>query len=102
MRAGEGPGIEPFRPNRGPLQLSKNLIIENLAKVLEVAPETIDTVADTAVVGEGAETGNVWRPWSDEEALQAIGALESFAVLPSRRKHMGIAESGVQRIACQS
>lgn len=71
--AGEGPGIEPFRPNRGPLKLSTNLIIENLAKVLEVAPETIDTVADTAVVDEGATTGNHWRPWTAEEAQAAIG-----------------------------
>ncbi|CAL8464277.1 g3812 [Coccomyxa elongata] len=69
---GEGPGIEPFRPNRGPLKLSTNLIIENLAKVLEVAPETIDTVADTAVVEEGATTGNQWRPWTAEEAQAAI------------------------------
>lgn len=71
---GEGPGIEPFRPNRGPLQLSKNLIIENLAKVLEVAPETVDTIADVAPVAEGATSGNAWRRWTADEAQQTIGA----------------------------
>ena len=75
--SGEGPGIEPFRPNRGPLKLSTNLIIENLARVLEVAPETIDTVADTAVVEEGSTTGDHWRPWTAEEAQAAIGRLPS-------------------------
>ena len=67
--------MEPFKPNRGPLKLSENMIIENLAKVLDIATETVDSIADVSHDEEHAEPPNDWRIWSADEAQEAFGAL---------------------------
>ena len=72
--AGRGLGMEPFKPNRGPLKLSENMIIENLAKVLDIATETVDSIADVSEDLAGADSPNEWRAWSGEETQAAIGA----------------------------
>ena len=74
MSAGRGLGMEPFKPNRGPLKLSENMIIENLAKVLDIATETVDSIADVSDDMQHAEAPNDWRPWSADEAQEAFGA----------------------------
>ena len=74
LAAGRGLGVEPFKPNRGPLKLSENMIIENLAKVLDIATETVDSIADVSEDPAGADSPNEWRAWSAEEAQAAIGA----------------------------
>ena len=66
--------MEPFKPNRGPLKLSENMIIENLAKVLDIATETVDSIADVSEDLAGADSPNDWRAWSAEETQAAIGA----------------------------
>ncbi len=48
--------MEPFKPNRGPLKLSENMIIENLAKVLDIATETVDSIADVTEDLAGADS----------------------------------------------
>ena len=79
-RAGEGLGVEPFRPNRGPLKLSPNMIIENLAKVLDISADTVDSIADfedAAAAGEpeqAAAAGAGLRVWTVEEAAAAAGS----------------------------
>lgn len=78
LYAGKGPGIEAFQPNRGPLKLSQNMIIENLAKVLDIAPETVDTIADADAGADAADSGNRWRPWTVEEAAKAVGEMSPF------------------------
>ena len=65
--------MEPFKPNRGPLKLSENMIIENLAKVLDMSTETVDSIADISEEQRDAESPNDWRVWSAEEAQAAIG-----------------------------
>ena len=71
--AGRGLGMEPFKPNRGPLKLSENMIIDNLAKVLDISTETVDSIADISDEQRNAESPNDWRVWSAEEAQAAIG-----------------------------
>ena len=66
--------MEPFKPNRGPLKLSENMIIENLAKVLDIATETVDSIADVSKDLADADSPNDWRAWSAEETQAAIGA----------------------------
>ena len=66
--------MEPFKPNRGPLKLSENMIIENLAKVLDIATETVDSIADVSEDLAHADLPNDWRTWSAEETQAAIGA----------------------------
>ncbi len=66
--------MEPFKPNRGPLKLSENMIIENLAKVLDIATETVDSIADVSNNEEHAELPNDWRTWSADETQEAFGA----------------------------
>lgn len=73
--------MEPFKPNRGPLKLSENMIIENLAKVLDIATETVDSIADVTEDLAGADSPNDWRAWSAEETQAAIGAQQSFTNL---------------------
>ena len=65
--------MEPFKPNRGPLKLSENMIIENLARVLDIATETVDSIADVSDSQQGAESPNDWRRWSADEAQTAFG-----------------------------
>ena len=72
--AGRGLGMEPFKPNRGPLKLSENMIIDNLAKVLDIATETVDSIADVSEDPAGADPPNDWRAWSAKETQAAIGA----------------------------
>ncbi|CAL5220498.1 g2527 [Coccomyxa viridis] len=69
---GRGLGMEPFKPNRGPLKLSENMIIENLAKVLDIATETVDSIADVSNNEEHAELPNDWRTWSADETQEAF------------------------------
>lgn len=66
--------MEPFKPNRGPLKLSENMIIDNLARVLDIATETVDSIADVSNEGEAASPPNDWRTWSADEAQEAFGA----------------------------
>ena len=66
--------MEPFKPNRGPLKLSENMVIENLAKVLDIATETVDSIADVSNYEETAVPPNDWRTWSADEAQEAFGA----------------------------
>lgn len=57
---GEGFGIEKFKPQRGPLQISKNLKIPNIAKVLLREGEN----SDGYVVYEEADPGSPqWQAW---------------------------------------
>ena len=69
-RAGAGPGIERFVPRRGKLEISKNMVIENLACVLDLPPETLEAVAGTPAAAAGADAAaarTAWRPWTVEE-----------------------------------
>ena len=69
-RAGAGPGIERFVPRRGKLEISKNMVIENLACVLDLPPETLEAVAGTPAAEAGADAAaarTAWRPWTVEE-----------------------------------
>ena len=50
------------------------MIIENLAKVLDIATETVDSIADVSEDLAGADSPNDWRAWSAEETQAAIGA----------------------------
>lgn len=54
------------------------MIIENLAKVLDIAPETVDTIADADAGADAADSGNRWRPWTVEEAAKAVGEMSPF------------------------
>ena len=69
--------MEPFRPNRGPLKLSANMVIENLARVLDINPEAVASIADFEEqqpgggAAEPSQSG--WRMWSEEEAQAAAG-----------------------------
>ena len=81
MIAARGLGMEPFKPNRGPLKLSENMIIENLARVLDMSTQTVDSIADVSDVQRGAESPNEWRAWSAEEAQAAIGSLGANIII---------------------
>ena len=71
---GEGKGIEPFRPQRGPLQISNNLRIPNLAKVLQGVGES---AADFVAFIRGSRQGKTaWRRWTAEERTAAEDAGE--------------------------
>ena len=61
---GEGYGIQPFKPQRGPLQISSNLKIPNLAKVLQRMGEHAEDFVQTI---PQQEKQNEWQPWSREE-----------------------------------
>ncbi|KAK9837254.1 hypothetical protein WJX81_002082 [Elliptochloris bilobata] len=64
---GVGPGIERFRPRRGKLEISKNMVIENLACVLDLPPETLEAVAGTPAADAAADAAaarTAWRPWT--------------------------------------
>jgi hypothetical protein len=68
--AGAGPGIERFVPRRGKLEISRNLVVENLATVLDLPPQTLEAVAGAAAAGDAADAAagrTAWRPWSIEE-----------------------------------
>ena len=69
--------MEPFRPNRGPLKLSANMVIENLARVLDINPEAVASIADfeEQQPGSGAAepSHSGWRMWSEGEAQAAAG-----------------------------
>ena len=77
--------MEPFRPNRGPLKLSANMVIENLARVLDINPETVASIADfeEQQPGSGAAepSQSGWRMWSEEEAQAAAGRLAPVSLL---------------------
>ena len=73
--------MEPFKPNRGPLKLSENMIIENLARVLDIATETVDSIADVSHDEQHAEPPNEWRTWTRDEAQEAFGELPSLVCL---------------------
>ena len=90
--AGEGPGIEPFRPNRGPLKLSANMVIENLARVLDISPDTVASIADFEQPPQGGEAAAAapepgWRMWSEDEAQAAAGRVRC-TFLPSNARCM--------------
>ena len=68
---GEGPGIEAFRPQRGPLQISSNLRIPNLAKLMRGVGENAE---DFVVPIAPAERGTQWRLWTREEMGEAENA----------------------------
>lgn len=105
-RAGAGPGIERFRPRRGKLEISKNMVIENLACVLDLPPETLEAVAGTPAAAAGADAAaarTAWRPWTVEEmeagereptplgpmqALYCLGFRASFCLAPLEWVHM--------------
>ena len=79
--------MEPFRPNRGPLKLSPNMIIENLAKVLDISADTIDSISDFADApdaqqAEAPRPGTGLRVWTVEEAAAAAGKLHKPQPLP--------------------
>lgn len=81
--------MAPFRPNRGPLKLSPNMIIENLAKVLDISADTVDSIAnfEDAAAAEparaAAAAGTGLRVWSVEEAAAAAGEHGLFAAWAS-------------------
>ena len=61
---GEGFGIEKFKPQRGPLQISTNLKIPNVAKVLLRDGEN----AEGYVTRESRRKSKTqWKPWKGEE-----------------------------------
>lgn len=67
---GVGPGIERFRPRRGKLEISKNMVVENLANVLDLPPETLEAVAGTPAADAAADAAaarTTWRPWTTKE-----------------------------------
>ena len=83
--AGEGLGVEPFRPNRGPLKLSPNMIIENLAKVLDISADTINSISDFEAAPGAQEAqppapGTGVRMWTVDEAAAAAGTLQTVAL----------------------
>ena len=67
---GRGLGIFPFRPQRGPLTISANLTVPNIARVLQT-----DRVSATDVVApaEAMPAEVPSRHWSDEERELAAG-----------------------------
>lgn len=68
---GEGFGIERFNPQRGPLQISSNLRIPNIAKVLQRdSQHSEDYIA--SVPPRGGLTS--WRRWSPQEMIDAENA----------------------------
>ena len=82
--------MEPFKPNRGPLKLSENMIIENLAKVLDIATETVDSIADVSSDEQHTEPPNEWRTWTADEAQEAFGVLSPHGLLVVARSLLGI------------
>jgi hypothetical protein len=70
------------------------MIIENIAKVLDIAPETVDSIADADVGTNAADSGNCWRMWTIEEAAKAAGSESTQwhrapAVLPTACGNFG-------------
>ena len=83
---GEGPGIERFRAQRGSVELSPKMSIDNIASIMPVANDSIDDVlggpplgTSTGSNGAGAQGSaglaeTTWRHWTaaefkaDEEA----------------------------------
>ena len=61
---GEGYGIQTFKPQRGPLKISANLKIANLAKVLQRMGERADDFVQPA---EQQDPKRVLRNWTPEE-----------------------------------
>ena len=68
---GEGFAIQPFKPQRGPLKISSNLKIPNLAKVMQRMGEH----ADDFIQGVAqSKQQNEWKAWSREEMNAANDA----------------------------
>ena len=65
---GEGFGIQAFKPQRGPLKISANLKIPNLAKVLQRMGEHAEDFVQPV---SGQEEQNQWRAWDASEIKAA-------------------------------
>ena len=74
---GEGFGIETFKPQRGLLQISSNLRIPNIAKVLRQERESAD---DFIVPVPPSKNSVEWRPWSQDEIEAAENAGRLFKI----------------------
>jgi len=78
VAAGAGPGIERFVPRRGKLEISNNMVVENLATVLDLPPQTLEALAGAPAAGRTA-----WRPWSVEE-------MEASECAPAAEPYIGL------------
>ncbi len=80
---GEGYGIEKFKPQRGPLQISKNLKIPNLARVIQRMGENArDFVLPVASPTDQERPLRLWTA-DESQTAEAIGFLDPPPPLPS-------------------
>jgi len=60
VAVGAGAGIERFVPRRGKLEISKNMVVENLATVLDLPPQTLEALAGAPAAGDPGASRR-WR-----------------------------------------
>jgi len=86
VAVGAGAGIERFVPRRGKLEISKNMVVENLATVLDLPPQTLEALAGAPAAGDAAVAAagrTAWRPWSVEE-------MEAGECAPAAEPYIGL------------
>lgn len=67
-QGGVGYGIDIFKPQRGPLQISSNLKIPNIARVLRKDQDKSSDYVTPVPRGQG---GSDWRRWTVQEMNEA-------------------------------
>ena len=65
---GEGPGIEPFIPYRGPLPLTSTMRVDNLAAVLDVDLEPVDALVEGGPASPAARSHAFAARWPPPKA----------------------------------